>query len=214
MRKKKTKDICPICGRRKGKRLCTDYNQKICSQCCGPRKTRERCTIDHCDYGLDLEKIKLNKFIEVLTKYIEIPFFHINDIEIPFIHGNMKYNGYCDLNKVSSIVTHTNNDFESLISSEFNRYSLTQLDVKYNNQISLVGKSNTYVFKKYVDGFVKALEKTESISWKDIISYVRTDKPFPIILKSSSYFYIISPITIHPWGDNRKKDWSCKKYHP
>jgi len=50
---KKNKDICPICLKRKGKRLCPDFHQDICPSCCGPRRSEKRCTNDYCRYGFE-----------------------------------------------------------------------------------------------------------------------------------------------------------------
>ena len=51
--RKKSKDICPICMKRKGKRLCPDFHQNICPSCCGPRRSEKRCTNDYCRYGFE-----------------------------------------------------------------------------------------------------------------------------------------------------------------
>jgi hypothetical protein len=42
--------ICPLCGKRKGRRLCPALNQRICAECCGTKRLVEiKCPAD-CAY--------------------------------------------------------------------------------------------------------------------------------------------------------------------
>jgi hypothetical protein len=61
---KKNKDICPICLKRKGRRLCPDLHQNICPSCCGPRRSEKKCTNEYCRYGFEktwIEDTELGK---------------------------------------------------------------------------------------------------------------------------------------------------------
>jgi len=49
----KSKDICPICLKRKGRRLCPDVHQNICPSCCAPRRSEKKCTNEYCRYGFE-----------------------------------------------------------------------------------------------------------------------------------------------------------------
>lgn len=50
---KKDNEVCPICKKRHGTRLCPDFQKKICSSCCGPRRSDKKCRIDRCEYGFE-----------------------------------------------------------------------------------------------------------------------------------------------------------------
>jgi len=51
--RKKSKDICPICLKSNGKRLCPDFHQNICPSCCSPRRSEKKCTSEYCRYGFE-----------------------------------------------------------------------------------------------------------------------------------------------------------------
>ena len=51
--RKKSNDICPICLKRKGRRLCPDFHHNICPLCCAPRRSEKKCTSEYCEYGFE-----------------------------------------------------------------------------------------------------------------------------------------------------------------
>lgn len=51
--RKKSNDICPICLKRKGRRLCPDFHHNICPSCCAPRRSEKKCTSEYCEYGFE-----------------------------------------------------------------------------------------------------------------------------------------------------------------
>jgi tetratricopeptide (TPR) repeat protein len=50
---KKDEEICPICMKQKGTRLCPDIHKNICPSCCGPRRSEKKCTNKYCKYGFE-----------------------------------------------------------------------------------------------------------------------------------------------------------------
>lgn len=59
--RKKGIEICPICMKRKGKRMCHDVHQNICPSCCSPRRSEKKCTSEYCRYGFEKTWIEDNE---------------------------------------------------------------------------------------------------------------------------------------------------------
>jgi len=70
---KEDNEVCPICKKQHGTRYCPDFHKKICSSCCGPRRSDKKCRVDHCEYGFEKIWIEDTKHGKVERRISRVP---------------------------------------------------------------------------------------------------------------------------------------------